>query len=72
MLYILVKIILFILDPTHIDVRYHWIRDVLDAELLELEKVHIDENGSYIMTKALPRWKIEICCLIAGLPVTST
>ncbi|CAJ2671557.1 unnamed protein product [Trifolium pratense] len=28
----------------HIDVRYHWIRDVLDAKLLELAKVHTDDN----------------------------
>ena len=51
--------------------RYHWIRDVLDAELLELEKVHTDENGSDMMTKTLPRWKFEVSFLIAGLAITS-
>ena len=56
----------------HIDVRYHWIRDVLNDKLLELEKVHTDENGSDMMTKSLPRWKFEACCLIAGLAATST
>ncbi|RDY05383.1 hypothetical protein CR513_10798, partial [Mucuna pruriens] len=35
----------------HIDVRYHWIRDTLDAKLLELAKVHTDDNGADIMTK---------------------
>ena len=34
----------------HIDVRYHWIQDVLDEKLLQLEKVHTDENGSDMMT----------------------
>ncbi|GKV41223.1 hypothetical protein SLEP1_g48789 [Rubroshorea leprosula] len=51
----------------HIDVRYHWIRDVLDSKLLELQKIHMDENGSDMMTKALPRGKFEACCLIAGM-----
>ena len=30
----------------HIDV--HWIRDVLDSKLLELEKIHTNYNGSGI------------------------
>ncbi|WMV44256.1 hypothetical protein MTR67_037641 [Solanum verrucosum] len=47
----------------HIDVRYHWIRDVLDSKLLELEKIHTNDNGSDMMTKALPRGKFEDCCL---------
>ena len=38
----------------HIDVRYHCIRDVLDSKLLELEKIHTDDKGSDMMTKALP------------------
>jgi len=56
----------------HIDVRYHWTRDALDAKLLELEKVHTDDNGADMMTKALPRGKFEVCCEIAGLTVIST
>ena len=39
----------------HIDVRYHWIRDVLNDKLLQLEKVHIDENTSDMLTKALTK-----------------
>ncbi|KAF3634692.1 putative phosphatidylserine synthase 2-like [Capsicum annuum] len=56
----------------HIDVRYHWIRDVLDSKLLELEKIHTDDNGSDTMTKALPRGKFEDCCMIAEMTVSST
>nr|KYP59970.1 Retrovirus-related Pol polyprotein from transposon TNT 1-94 [Cajanus cajan] len=56
----------------HIDVRYHWIRDALDAKLLELAKIHTDDNGANMMTKALPRGKFEICFEIAGLAVIST
>jgi len=40
----------------------------LDAKLLVLEKVHIDDNGANMMTEALPRGKFEI----VGLAVIST
>ncbi|RDY03372.1 hypothetical protein CR513_13055, partial [Mucuna pruriens] len=35
----------------HVDLRYHWILDALDTKLLELTKVHTDDNGAYTMTK---------------------
>ncbi|RDY03187.1 hypothetical protein CR513_13261, partial [Mucuna pruriens] len=50
----------------HIDVRYHWICDALDAKLLKLIKVPTDDNGVDMMTKAIPRGKFE-ACEIAGL-----
>ena len=56
----------------HIDMRYHWIRDALDAKLLELAKIHTDDNGADMMTKTLLRGKFEVCCEIASLAVTST
>ncbi|RDX90785.1 hypothetical protein CR513_27318, partial [Mucuna pruriens] len=56
----------------HIDVRYHWIRDTLDAKLLELTKVHTNDNRADMMTKAVPRGKFEACCEIAALAITST
>ena len=51
----------------HIDVRYHWIRDVLEKKLLQLEKIHTDENGSDMLTKTLPKEKLEYCRQAAGL-----
>ncbi|RDY00850.1 hypothetical protein CR513_15918, partial [Mucuna pruriens] len=51
----------------HIDVS-----DVLDAKLLELVKVHTDDNGVDMMTKRVPRGKFEACCEIFGLKITST
>ena len=56
----------------HIDVRYHWIREVLEAKLLELEKIHTDDNGADMFTKSLPRGKFEVCHSIAGMAVSST
>ena len=55
----------------HIDVRYHWIRDVLDAKLLELEKIHTDDNGSDMLTKILPKGKFEFCRMVVGLTMPS-
>lgn len=51
----------------HIDVRYHWIRDTLNERLLEIEKIHTDENGSDMMTKVLPKGKHELCRSKAGM-----
>ncbi|WJX48823.1 hypothetical protein P8452_35337 [Trifolium repens] len=55
----------------HIDVRYHWIRDALDSKLMELEKIHTDDNGSDMLTKVLPRGKFEFCRMEAGLMLPS-
>ena len=56
----------------HIDVRYHWLRDALNDNLFELEKIHTDHNGSDMLTKTLPREKLEVCRLIAGMASSST
>lgn len=56
----------------HIQRRYHWIRDVVASKEVELEKVHTDDNGADMMTKSLPRGKLEVCRGIAGMAVSST
>ncbi|KAK9715175.1 hypothetical protein RND81_06G147800 [Saponaria officinalis] len=54
----------------HIDMRYHWIRDVLDSNLLQIEKIHNDDNGLDMMTKTLPMEKLDVCRRKAGMAVT--
>ncbi|RVW34206.1 Retrovirus-related Pol polyprotein from transposon TNT 1-94 [Vitis vinifera] len=51
----------------HIDVRYHSMRDALNDNLFEIEKIHTDNNGSDMLTKTLPREKLGVCCSIAGM-----
>jgi hypothetical protein len=51
----------------HIELKYHWIRDVLENKELVLEKIHMSENGSDILTKSIPSLKLEVCCEKAGL-----
>uniref|UniRef100_A0A803L1D0 Retrovirus-related Pol polyprotein from transposon TNT 1-94 n=1 Tax=Chenopodium quinoa TaxID=63459 RepID=A0A803L1D0_CHEQI len=55
----------------HIGVRYHWIREVFEAKLLHLEKIHTDHNGSYMMTKTLTMQKLDVCRDEAGLSIIS-
>ena len=51
----------------HIDVHMHWIRDVLEQKELYLEKIHTNMNGADMMTKTLPREKLEVYREIASL-----
>ncbi|GAA0187040.1 hypothetical protein LIER_34328 [Lithospermum erythrorhizon] len=51
----------------HIQVRYHWIRDVIEEKQVFIEKVHTCDNGADMMTKVLPKGKHDTCCAIAGL-----
>ena len=37
----------------HIDVKYHFIRDVLDDKHMELVKVHTNDNLANLLTKVL-------------------
>ena len=37
----------------HIAVKYHFIRDVLEDKLMELMKVHTDDNPTDLVTKGL-------------------
>ena len=53
-----------------IDLRYHWIRHVLEEERLSLEKIHTDRNPADMLTKILPRNKHELCRGMVGLGVT--
>jgi ATP-binding cassette subfamily B (MDR/TAP) protein 1 len=53
----------------HIDIRYHWIREVMDQQLLRLVKIHTSENPADMMTKVVPREKLELCRDIAGMVI---
>ena len=44
----------------HTDVRYHWIRGVLDLKLLKFEKICIDKNGANIVDKGLAKGETSV------------
>jgi hypothetical protein len=39
----------------HIDVRYHYVRDLVDDGVVQLEYIHTNEQLADVLTKALPR-----------------
>lgn len=45
----------------HIDVRYQWVRDMLDAKSFELVKIHIDKNVSDMLMKVVTKEKHLFC-----------
>ena len=52
----------------HIDVRYHWIRDVLEEKQMHIEKVHTDENvRECLYMDVLPRemYVYRMCKIVA-------
>ena len=50
----------------HIDVKYHFIKDMLEDKLMKLVKVHIDDNPADLMTKGLPPERFAHCCALMG------
>ena len=51
----------------HIDVKYHFIREVLDDKLLELVKIHTDDNPADLFTKSLPTEWFAHCRALMGV-----
>ena len=51
----------------HIDVRYHWIRQAIEEKSFQLQKVHTDHNTADMMTKVVPKEKLELCIKLAGM-----
>ena len=51
----------------HINVRYHWIRDVIEQKLLKLKKIHTSKNDADMLTKSVPVSKLMFCSKLAGL-----
>lgn len=45
----------------HIDVRYHFVRDVIEEGRISLAKVHTDENSADMLTKVVSGGKFQHC-----------
>jgi len=54
----------------HIDVRFHFIREILDKGDIELQKIHKKENPADMLTKVISGVKLVHCKeLLHILPV---
>ena len=51
----------------HIQLKYHFIRSVLDEELLKLEKIHTSQNPADMLTKIVTREKLSSNLISIGL-----
>ena len=57
----------FHVKTKHTDVKYHFIRDMLEDKLLELVKVHTDDNPADLLTKSLPPERFAHCQALMGV-----
>jgi hypothetical protein len=51
----------------HIDIRYHFIRQVVASAAIDIVYCPTDDMTADALTKALPRWKVKYHCLGLGL-----
>ena len=51
----------------HIEVKFHFIQDMLEDKSLHLVKVHIDDNPADLLTKGLPLERSAYCQLLIGV-----
>ena len=51
----------------HIEVRYNWLRLIIEQQSFELEKIHIDENLVDMLTKVVSREKLKLCDGLASM-----
>jgi len=45
----------------HIDVRFHFVREILDEGDIELQKIYTKENSADVLTKVVPGVKFAHC-----------
>ena len=57
----LVKNQVYYARTKHIEVIFHFVREILDEGNIKLQKVHMKENSTDILTKVLPRVKFAHC-----------
>ena len=57
----------FHLRTKHIQLKYHFIRSVLDEELLKLEKIHTSQNPADMLAKGVTKEKPSSYLVSIGL-----
>ena len=51
----------------HIEVRYLWIRLVVEKRLMQLRKIHTEKNAADMLTKVVTKEKLELCVKTTGM-----
>lgn len=63
----LARNLVFHAKTKHIEVKYHFTREVLDDKLIELIKVHTDGNSIDVLTKSLASERHVHCITLMGV-----
>ena len=50
-----------------IEVRYHWIRLVVEKRLMQLRNIHTEKNPIDMLTKVVTKEKFKHCAEIVGM-----
>jgi hypothetical protein len=45
----------------HIDIKYHFIRDIVAEGKIKVDKIYTDENSANMITKSLFNTKFKYC-----------
>jgi hypothetical protein len=53
----------------HIDIKYHYIRDIVAQGKLKVCKISTHDNPADMMTKSVPVSKFELCSSLVGITV---
>ena len=51
----------------HVDVKYHFIREMLEDKQIQLVKVHLSDNPADLLTKELPGESFAHCRTLLGI-----
>ena len=51
----------------HIDIKLHFIRNVVSMGVVRMVKIHTDRNLADMLTKVVTTTKFKVCLDIAGL-----
>ncbi|MCO5568252.1 hypothetical protein L7F22_021949 [Adiantum nelumboides] len=51
----------------HVDVKYHFIREMVEDKQVQLVKVHTIDNPADLLTKGLPGESFAHCCKLLGV-----
>jgi hypothetical protein len=51
----------------HVDIKYHFVRDVIEEGKLKVCKINTHDNPPDMMTKPVPVAKFEHCSSLVGL-----
>lgn len=45
----------------HVDIKLHFIRDIVEKDQVKVDKIETEKNSSYALTKVLPVNKFKFC-----------